>query len=148
MAAHPECTGVGHYTSAVMTRPAADADGRLTVTWHQSKHGPSTCFGWAVPDLDPNVDKAFRTHGSFVGAYFGELFGLGIHVIRWLPSHAIRDDTLSLRYDPVAGTMHARVNDGPDVLCFTDLRDDLVPAVCFCSGEEGSCIVVVFDYFP
>ncbi len=100
-------------------------------------------FGWALPDLNPTTNRAFDTHGSFVYVSGGALWGLGTKVPSQLPGGTIAvGATVSLRYDPAQGTMHARVNGGAEVLCFTDLRNDLVPAVClFDKGD--SCAIVV-----
>ncbi len=135
-------TGETSYnTNVVLTRPTPDAQGNLTVTWRRLK-GNMVYVGWAVPDLNPNSDRAFATHGSFIGLQ-GYLDGLGSKVIQKLPSGSVSlGDTVSLRYDPARGTMHVRVNGGAEVLCFTDLRNDLVPAVCLW-GNNTSCVVVV-----
>ncbi len=128
-------------TSVVLTRPAPDDQGNLTVTWRLIKVIGSI-IGWAVPDLDPNSNCAFMGHCSYI---FGEAYlgGLGTQVIQRLPSGRIFDgDTVSLRYHPARGTMHARVNGGAEVLCFTDLRNDLVPAICL-FGKGESCAIVV-----
>jgi hypothetical protein len=124
---------------ALLTRPSPSADGSLTVTLRQIKG--RVWFSWAVPDLDPN-DIINFTHGSCIDFEDGELTGLGTKAINKLPSGAIPvGGTLSLRYHPARGTIHARVNGGAEVLCFTDLRNDLVPAVrLFCKGD--SCAIV------
>ncbi len=127
-------------TNVVMTRPAPDDQEKLVVTWRLNE-GVHMCFGWALPDLDPNTEDAYFNHGSFIDGT-GYLFGLGTKVIQRLPSWIHAGDTLSLRYDPARGTMHARVNGGAEVLCFTDLRNDLVPAVCLI-GQGDSCAIVV-----
>ncbi len=113
--------------SALLTRPSPGADGSFTVTLRRIKFG--FWFGWVVPDLNPD-DLSIFAHGSFIDLTDGELKGLGTKAVRKLPSGGIPDGaTLSLRYHPAQGTMHARVNGGAEVLCFTDLRNDLVPAV-------------------
>ncbi len=96
-----------------------------------------------MPDLDPNTDRAFATHGSYIDVLHGNLDGLGTKTIQQLPSGSVsQGGTLSLRYDPARGTMHARVNGGAEVLCFTDLRSDLVPAISLW-GINTSCAIVV-----
>ncbi len=130
-------------TIALLTRPSPNADGSLTVTLRQIKG--RVWFSWAVPDLDPN-EFAIFSHGSFIDFVDGELMGLGTKAINKLPSGAIPDGgTLTLRYYPVRGTMHARVNGGAEVLCFTDLRNDLVPAVCLVNKGD-SCAIVDAQY--
>ncbi len=134
----------------VLTRPAPDEQGNLTVTWRRM--GANTCSGWAVPDLDPTTLQAYFTQGSFIDG-IGHLYGVGTKVIMALPSGVVvlpggtvrNGATLSLRYDPARGTMHARVNGGAEVLCFTDLRSDLVPAVCL-EDRGDSCAIVVRVY--
>ena len=112
------------------------------VTWRLIKGDNSAYFGWAVPDLNHNTDDAYIRHGSFIGDT-GHLCGLATQVIQQLPSGSVSlGGTVSLRYDPVRGTMHARINDGAEVLCFTDLRNDLVPAVCLMSNN-ASCAISV-----
>ena len=146
-------TGEGSSDAKVMlTRPAPDDKGNLIMTWRRTKGGT---FGWALPDLDPDTDLAYGTDGSFICAN-GSLYGLGIQTRQELPggtSAIPLGAALSLRYHPAHGTMHARVNGGVEVLCFTDLRNDLVPAVKLYK-EGASCAVVVrmtktfrlFDY--
>ncbi len=96
-----------------------------------------------MPDLDPNTNVAYDVHGSFMSADDGKLRGIGATAIDKLPCGEIPDGgALSLRYDPARGTMHARVNGGAEVLCFTDLRTDLVPAACFID-QGDSCVVEV-----
>ena len=129
----------GWNTSVLLTRPSPNADGSLTVTFRRIKG--AFYWGWAVPDLDP-TDGAARTNGSFVNFSDGELYGLGTKVIEMLPNGEIPDGgTLSLRYDPARGTMHARVNGGAEHPCFTGLRNDLVPAVCFYE-QNATCAIV------
>ncbi len=120
------------------------------MTWHHTS-GPLTCYGWAVPDLNPTTDSAYNTHGCFIDTYAGDLWGMGTMAVAELPEGYVPPDgrsvipegaTLSLRYHPTQGTMHARVNKGTERLCFTDLRNDLVPAVCLV-GEGDSCSIVV-----
>ena len=125
----------------VLTRPTPDDQGNLTVTWRCTQ-GVNTCVGWAVPDLDPNTDCAYRSHGSFISVS-GILFGLGTQAIQELPSCGILEGgTLSLRYNPARGTLYTRANEGVEVLCFTNLRNDLVPAVVL-AYPKSSCVIVV-----
>ena len=139
-------------TYVMMTRPAPDEQGNLIVTWRRQKGGT---FGWALPDLDPDTGQAHATDGSFICAN-GTLYGSGTRARQELPGGTSAFSVgarLSLRYDPARGTMHARVNGGGEVLCFTGLRNDLVPAVKLYK-EGASCAVVVrmtktfrlFDY--
>ncbi len=67
--------------------------------------------------------------------------------ITWLPRGEIAEgSTLSLRYDPARGTMHARVDGGDEVLCFDQLDHDLVPAVSL--REHGdACAVIVSQVY-
>ncbi len=98
-------------------------------------------FGWALPDLNPTTNAAFNTHGSFVYAYNGTVHGLGTKGST-LPGGDIPvRGNISLRYHPARGTMHARVNGGAEHACFTGLRDDLVPAVCF-YDQNATCTIV------
>jgi hypothetical protein len=130
-------------TNVMLTRPAPDSKGRLTLTWRHVK-GENTYFGWAVPGLNPNTDAAIKSHGSFVWARTGSLYGLGTKALMKLPSGGIPvGATLSLRYDPTLGTMHARTIDGAEILCFTDMRSDLVPAVCL--WDKGDSCATVND---
>jgi hypothetical protein len=124
-----------------MTRPSPLADGSMTVSWRVSPaHG--LYFGWALSDLNPHQKRPYENHGSFVCASGNLWFGLGTRTIDKLPSGRIANgDILSLRYDPVQGTMRARVNDDAEYLCYTDLRNDLVPAV-FMSTTHCSCSIV------
>ena len=125
----------------LLTRPTPGADGSLVVTWRHAA-GANTLFGWALPDLNPTTNGAYSNHGSFVHAYDGSLWGLGTQVISTLPGGAIPvGATVSLRYDPARGTMHARVNGGAEHPCFTGLRNDLVPAVCFLE-QNATCAIV------
>ena len=127
-------------TNVLLTRPSPGVDGSLVVTWRHAA-GASTMFGWAVPDLNPTTDNAYSTHGSFVYAVTGNLFGLGTKGSN-LPGGTIpAGSTVSLRYDPARGTMHARVNGGAEHPCFTDLRNDLVPAVCL-YNQNATCAIV------
>ncbi len=129
----------------LLTRPAPDDQGNLTVTWRLIK-GDNSCFGWAVPDLDPNTRDTHHSHGSFINGS-GDFFGLGTQVIGELPNGVFPSGgLLSLRYDPAQGTMHARVNGGAEVLSFTDLRNDLVPAVCLIFQGESCAIVVRYTH--
>jgi hypothetical protein len=125
-------------SNVLLTRPAQDSRGCFVVTWRHTK-GMMNYFGWVVPNLDPNTNAAFQTHGSFVSSFRGYLHGLGTKTepIGVIPVGA----TLSLRYDPALGTMHARVNDKEEELCFTDLRNDLVPAVCLVNSGDSCAIV-------
>jgi hypothetical protein len=129
-------------TNVLLTRPSPGADGSLVVTWRHEAGG-HTMYGWALPDLNPTTDRAFETHGSFVYAVNGALWGLGTKGST-LPGGAIPvGATLSLRYDPARGTMHARVNGGAEHPCFTDLRNDLVPAVClYNQNVNATCAIV------
>ena len=56
-----------------------------------------------------------------------------------------KGDIVSLRYDPARETMHARVNDGAEHPCFTDLRNDLVPAICHSAFERQGAPSVIVD---
>ncbi len=115
------------------------------VTWRLTI-GANTFFGWAVPDLDPNSNNAYNTHGSFVNGVNGRLYGLGTKAIFYLPNYEIPvGATFGLRYDPMRGTMHARVNSDAEALCFTGLRKDLIPAVCIID-QGNSCQVVVRNF--
>ena len=98
-------------------------------------------FGWALPDLNLTTNGAYNTHGSFVYVSGGTLYGLGTKGST-LPGGAIPlGAAVSLRYDPTRGTMHARVNGGAEHPCFTGLRNDLVPAVCFYE-QNATCAIV------
>ncbi len=128
-------------TNVLLTRPPPGADGSLVVTWRRGAGTAEVMFGWAVPDLNPIAEYACKTHGSFVYAVNGTLWGLGTKDGN-LPGGALpAGGTISLRYDPARGTMHARVNGGAEVLCFTRLRNDLVPAVYF-YGQNATCSLV------
>ncbi len=131
--------GYSQNTNVLLTRPPPGADGSLVVTW---RHGAGThiMFGWALPDLNPTTNDAYSNHGSFVYADNGYLYGLG-HGSTVPGGRIAVGATLSLRYDPARGTMHARVNGGAEHLCFTSLRNDLVPAVCF-YDQNATCAIV------
>ncbi len=158
-------------TNVVLTRPAPDDKGNLTVNWRftggRKGVALSMWFGWAVPDLDPNTEDPILNHGSFISdiGSLSESGTLGRTMVGTLPMRTVGLPralvevvgvhgmicTLSLRYDPHQGTIHARFNGAPyggfvgddsEVLCFTDLRNDLVPAVFFC-GKDASCEIVV-----
>jgi hypothetical protein len=73
---------------------------------------------------------------------------MGAPALDILPGGTIRNGaTLSLRYDPARGTMHARVNGGAEVLCCSGLPDDLVPAVCLQEQGEECAVVVLISMF-
>ncbi len=114
------------------------------MTWRRTQGGAR--FGWAVPDLDPDTNEVSE-HGSFIWTGTGEVRGLGVLVTAGLPSGRIPERaTLSLRYHPVRGTMHARVDGGAEVVCCTGLRNDLVPAVIM-YRQGDACDVVVRGVF-
>jgi hypothetical protein len=134
----------GYDTIVLLTRPAPDALGSFTTTWRLNSDR-FLSLGYALPDMDPNLYWAVVTHGSFVNSQ-GRLGGLGTKFTGVFPGQLpggklAYGSTLSLRYDPLQGTMHARVNSDDEVLCFTDLRDDLVPAVCLVD-RGASCTIV------
>ena len=127
-------------TNVLLTRPPPGADGSLVVTWRHGA-GVNTMFGWALPDLNPTTDRAFDTHGSFVYTSGGGLYGLGTKGSTLPGGDIPLGATVSLRYDPARGTMHARVNGGAEHPCFTGLRNDLVPAVCL-YNQNATCAIV------
>jgi hypothetical protein len=128
------------------------------VTWCHAR-GNSTMFGWALPDLDPNANHAHGLHlrdydsdnddmpafpafGSFISAANGELCGLGRLAIKRLPQRKIPTGaSFALRYDPAQRTMHVSVNGSSEILCFTTLRQDLVPAVILAVPND-SCTIL------
>jgi hypothetical protein len=132
-------------TNVVLHRPAFDEQRDLTVTW--CRKGANMYVGWAMRDLDPNTRDAYRTHGSFIDFLDGKLTGLGTTVVERLPNGGIPEGgTLSLRYNPARGTMHARVNDGDEVFCFIGLRNDLVPAINIVfKGDSCTIVVCLFE---
>jgi hypothetical protein len=127
-------------TNVLLTRPPRGADGSYVVTWRHG--GVDALYGWASPDLDPNTKDVYNTHASVVNAHDGTLHsGLG-QPGSTLPGGKIAvGATLSLRYAPAQGMMHARVNGGDEHACFTSLPDDLVPAVCF-FAQNNTCSIV------
>ncbi len=131
----------------LLTPPPPGADGRLTVTWCNTRTS-NTYLGWAVPDLDPHAEDTMFKHGSFIGTRSGSLYGLGQEVPSGgdlpipEPGWIQEGDTVALSYDPAKGTMHFRLNGGTESLIFTGLRADLVPAVCLLR-EGDSCAIVV-----
>jgi hypothetical protein len=133
-------------TNVVLTRPASDDQGDFTVTWRRTTV-TSPFYGWAVPDLGPNTRDAYLSHGSFIGGD-GCLYGLGTvgdysNDSFWI-SGIPKGGTLSLRYNPARGAIYARVNGGAEALCFTDLRNDLVPAVLL--FHNGCSCTIVDDH--
>jgi hypothetical protein len=149
-------------TNLLLTWPAPDDDGSFTITWCLKK-GRHVQFGLAVPKFSRNsiVDpkgpfvtssSAENEFGFFFDSYDG-LIRQGFpswdnmvirKELKQLPPGGVKvDDTFSLRYHPVQGTLYARVNDGDEHLCFINISDriPLFPAVCFTDAGD-SCTIV------
>jgi hypothetical protein len=149
-------------TNVLLTWPAPGDDGSFSVTWCLKK-GRDVHFGLAVPKFIRNsiVDpKGPFATSNYAENDFGFFFDADDGLIRqgfpsWddmvirkelrrLPPGGVKvDDTFSLRYHPVHGTLHARVNDGDEHLCFTNISDriPLFPAVCLVNKDD-SCTIV------
>ncbi len=110
---------ISHNTSVLLSRPAPDSKGTLTVTLQYTR-SEYLCLGWVLPDFDPNtklddstfsyvnfnlefdrLDDAFGSFalGSFVHAMNGWLYGLGRR----------GDAPLPTVYSPEGGTLSLRV---------------------------------------
>ncbi len=131
----------GANSVAMLSRPTPDDQGGIVITWHLAVGGAT--FGWVVPDFHPSSESSLVPNGACVSTS-GELVGVGAKAIAKLPSGGVPvGSTLSLRFHPTRGTMHARVNGGAAVLCFSDLRSDLVPAVRL--HDKGDACTVLSD---
>ena len=128
-------------TNVLLTRPLPGADGSLTVTWiHQA--GTDVKYGWTRPDLNPSSIIDLNKDGSFVGSD-GQLSGVG-NLRDPLPDGLIPvNATVSLRYDPVRGSIYARINGGVLHPCFTGLAGNLVPVVCLIDPADSCSIQVL-----
>ena len=150
-------------TNVLSTWPAPDDDGSFKITWCLKKRGRRVFFGLAVPEIIRDVEHDLKDQfatSNLAEQNFGFFFGADDGytrqgILKWdgkeirkelkqLPPGGVKvDDTFSLRYHPVQGTLYARVNDGDEHLCFTNISDriPLFPAVCF-TDTDDSCTIV------
>ncbi len=135
----------GWGTNVLLTRPSV-VDSSITVSWRYLANGNSgntwrSCIGWAVPNLNVTMAGAYSPgNGSFViaggtggqtgdGATGNTLGALSI------------GDVVSLRYLPSQGQIHGRKNGNAEVLLFSGLADNLVPAVLITDSSESFIVV-------
>jgi hypothetical protein len=134
----------GWNTNLLLSRPSPHRDGSMTFKLRHVAGG-HTMYGWALPTLAATTTNGYNTSASCVYTSGGTLYGLGTKKISSVPGGSIPvGATLALRYDPLQGTLHVRINDGAEHTCITaGLANNLVPFVCFHNIGDVCTIVAL-----
>ena len=105
-------------------------------------------LGWGFPTIDPgglNVHRLPNAQGCFWFAATGSnntLWGIGKSgAPSGLPVLAV-GQTVTMRYHPANGTIHASINGGAETLLYSGITQrDLVPVVCFRDASDQVSLV-------
>ncbi len=128
------------------TLPGPAPDGSVAVKFRLDHIANGMFLGWGSPAIDPNAKSVYNS-GSVCYFYFAcpdvgkgnsaghnKLFGLGTSTKpSGLPAPGLQvGGTLTLRYHPAHGTIHAAIDDGAPVQIYGGITQrDLVPIVSF-----------------